>query len=111
MTINAARADRSALAPAAPAALVAPQGAALDPARCCKTPTDAWPTYHGDYSGRRYSTLKQINADNVKNLQLAWVYRAEHVAGAARIVGGEGPDAPAGRGQRVRRADASSRRR
>jgi glucose dehydrogenase len=28
--------------------------------------------YHGDYTGRRYSTLTQVNADNVRNLQLAW---------------------------------------
>ncbi len=41
-----------------------------------KPPIDSWPTYHGDYSGRRYSTLKQINASNVKNLTLAWMYRA-----------------------------------
>src|SRR5438105_529069 len=56
-------------------------------------PTDSWPTYHGDYSGRRYSTLKQINAANVKGLTLAWVYRAS-TSRAGAIVGGEGPDAP-----------------
>jgi glucose dehydrogenase len=38
-------------------------------------PVDSWPTYHGDYSGRRYSTLKQIDTATVKNLTLAWVYR------------------------------------
>src|SRR4051812_6555182 len=38
-------------------------------------PVDSWPTYHGDYTGRRYSTLKQINTANVKSLSLAWVYR------------------------------------
>ncbi len=56
---------------------------------------DAWPTYHGDYSGRRYSTLTQINRTTVKNLALAWVTR---VNGSARraIVGGEGPDPGAG---------------
>ncbi len=56
-------------------------------------PTDAWPTYHGDYTGRRFSTLKQINAGNVKNLTLAWVYRLNTSRGGA-IVGGEGPDTP-----------------
>src|SRR5260370_26232767 len=40
-----------------------------------QTPIDSWPTYHGDLSGRRYSTLKQINAGNVKGLALARVYR------------------------------------
>ncbi len=56
-------------------------------------PTDAWPTYNGDYSGRRYSTLKQVNTANVKNLTLAWVYRL-NTSRAGAIVGGEGPDTP-----------------
>ena len=34
-----------------------------------------WPTYNGDYSGRRFSELTQINKDNVKSLSLSWVYR------------------------------------
>ncbi len=33
-----------------------------------------WLTYSGGYGGNRYSLLTQINADNVKNLQLKWVY-------------------------------------
>jgi acido-empty-quinoprotein group A len=33
---------------------------------------DQWSTYNGDDSGRRYSTLSQINAANVKNLTLQW---------------------------------------
>ncbi len=37
----------------------------LDPALLRKPATDAWPTYHGDYSGRHYSTLRQINDLNV----------------------------------------------
>ncbi len=49
----------------------------LDPAKLLKLPTDTWPTYNGDYSGRRYSPLKQIDARNVKSLALAWAYRAE----------------------------------
>ena len=32
-----------------------------------------WPTFNGDYSGRRFSPLTQINKDNIKNLTLAWV--------------------------------------
>jgi acido-empty-quinoprotein group A len=65
----------------------------LDPGLLTKPPTDAWPTYHGDYSGRRYSTLSQINAANVKNLALAWVYRANTSStGANTVVGGEGPE-------------------
>jgi len=63
------------------------QGPALDQALLLKPPTDAWPSYHGDYSGRRYSTLTQINADNVKNLQLAWVYRLNTSRALANISG------------------------
>lgn len=51
-----------------------PTGALLKPA------TTTWPTYNGDYSGRRYSTLDQINASNVGNLRLAWVF-ATHTQG------------------------------
>lgn len=32
-----------------------------------------WLTYSGAYNGQRYSTLSQINAANVKKLQVAWV--------------------------------------
>ena len=34
-----------------------------------------WPVYGHDPGGMRHSPLKQINASNVKNLTLAWVYR------------------------------------
>src|ERR1043165_9106980 len=40
-----------------------------------KQPVDAWPTYNGDYSGRRFSPLNQINAGNVHTLALAWAAR------------------------------------
>jgi alcohol dehydrogenase (cytochrome c) len=43
-------------------------GQALDPAKLLQPPTDTWPTFHGDYSGRRYSPLSQINASNVRSL-------------------------------------------
>lgn len=35
-----------------------------------------WPVYGGNKAGNRYSPLKQINLDNVNNLELAWTYRA-----------------------------------
>jgi alcohol dehydrogenase (cytochrome c) len=47
----------------------------LDPAKLQQPPTDTWPTYNGDYSGRRFSTLSKINTANVNALTLAWVYR------------------------------------
>lgn len=39
-------------------------------------PTDTWPTYNGDYSGRRFSPLGQIQTSNVSGLALAWMYQA-----------------------------------
>jgi len=33
-----------------------------------------WPTYNGTLAGNRYSALDQVNAGNVQNLQLEWVY-------------------------------------
>ena len=36
---------------------------------------DAWPTYSGDYSGKRYSALTQLNRQNVRNLTMAWTRR------------------------------------
>ena len=47
----------------------------LDPARLAKAPTDSWPSFNGDYSGRRFSPLTDINASNVTSLSLAWVHR------------------------------------
>jgi alcohol dehydrogenase (cytochrome c) len=47
----------------------------LDPAKLGQAPSDTWPTYNGDYSGRRFSPLKQITGANVGSMTLAWVYR------------------------------------
>jgi alcohol dehydrogenase (cytochrome c) len=33
----------------------------LDPRDIAKPLSDSWPAYSGDYSGRRYSALKQTN--------------------------------------------------
>src|SRR4051794_19750123 len=63
---------------------------ALDPALLLKPPTEAWPTYNGDYSGRRFSPLSQINSSNIKSLNLAWVYRVNVGETSGAIVGGEG---------------------
>ncbi len=64
---------------------------------------DSWPTYNGDYSGKRYSLLTQINRSNVKQLTLAWSTRVTAGPGnpggggrffrqtAPVIIGGEGP--------------------
>ena len=47
----------------------------LDPSVLSHPPVDSWPTYNGDYSGRRFSTLTKINDQNVKSLSLAWMYQ------------------------------------
>src|SRR5260370_18553506 len=43
-------------------------------------PADSWPGYHGDYSGRRHSSIRQITPRNVKNLSLAWAFQTGHTA-------------------------------
>ena len=45
-----------------------------------KPPPDTWPTYNGDYSGQRYSALKQINTSNINSLTLAWAFQAHAAA-------------------------------
>lgn len=35
-----------------------------------------WPVYGGNKAGNRYSPLTQINSDNVRNLEVAWMYNA-----------------------------------
>jgi alcohol dehydrogenase (cytochrome c) len=49
-----------------------------------------WLSYHGDYSGRRYTSLQQVTRDNVSQLQLQWVFHSRNVnlAGAAPVVVG-----------------------
>jgi alcohol dehydrogenase (cytochrome c) len=56
-------------------AIAGQSGRALDPAKLLSPGTDTWPTYNGDYSGRRFSTLTKINASNVDALSLAWTFR------------------------------------
>jgi alcohol dehydrogenase (cytochrome c) len=79
-----------------PAALGA-QGRGVDPADLLRPLSASWPTYNGDYTGRRYSALDQIDRSNVRNLTLAWMIRVTPGAGGGRfgrgaptIVGGEG---------------------
>ena len=65
----------------------APQSGGLDPAAIRMPLSDTWPVYSGDYTGRRYSALRQVNQATVKNLTLAWLSRL--TAGTAES-GGEG---------------------
>src|SRR5271170_4388686 len=52
----------------------------VDKAMLLKPPADSWPSYHGDYSGRRHSRLTQITPQNVNNLSLAWAFQTERTA-------------------------------
>jgi alcohol dehydrogenase (cytochrome c) len=81
-------------------AMLMGQGASgVDPADLLKPLKDSWPTYSGDYTGKRYSVLDQINQSNVMHLTLAWMCRVtagpgQGGRGGGRqnvIVGGEGP--------------------
>ncbi len=56
------------------AAVAAQQSAGLTVAQIEKPSPDSWPTYNGDYSGRRFSPLTTINDSNVKHLSLAWIH-------------------------------------
>jgi alcohol dehydrogenase (cytochrome c) len=67
-----------------------PAQGGLDPAAILKPLADSWPTYSGDYSGRRYSALTQINHTTVKNLTLAWVARVAAGTGATGAAAGFG---------------------
>jgi alcohol dehydrogenase (cytochrome c) len=66
------------------------QGKGIDPAQLLKPLADEWPTHNGDYSGKRYSALKQVNQTTVKNLTLAWVARLKEGAGNNFGFGGRG---------------------
>jgi len=72
-----------------PIALMA-QGGGLEPSDMLKPLKDSWPTYNGDYTGRRYSLLTQIDQTTVKNLTLGWFTKVAAGNGGNVIVGGEG---------------------
>src|SRR2546423_1733259 len=46
-------------------------------------PTDSWPTYNGDFSGRRFSPAAKINATNVKSMSLAWTWKLTASGGSS----------------------------
>src|ERR1700687_2678700 len=66
-------------------------GQFLDPSVLKKAnATDAWPTYHSDYSGKRYSTMIHTTGVNIAPLALAWAFKALETAETATNVGGPG---------------------
>jgi alcohol dehydrogenase (cytochrome c) len=70
---------------ASAAVLVGTAQSGLDPAKLLKPGTDSWPSYNGDYTGRRFSTLTKINDGNIGALSLAWVYRLNPGAGSSNV--------------------------
>ena len=95
MTFEATTAHVAPLLPAPPCCCSGPWAR---PGRAPEAARRPWPTYNGDYSGKRYSPLTQINR-RVKNLTLAWIDQADRRSRAAAaaaaaagplIVGGEG---------------------
>jgi alcohol dehydrogenase (cytochrome c) len=87
-----------------------PSTGGLDPVTLLAPLGRSWTSYSGDYSGRRFSALSQVNRATVKTLSLAWTARLTGGPGqvpstlpqpagappAARLVpttvGGPGPD-------------------
>lgn len=45
-----------------------------------RTAAENWVSYNGDYSGRRYSALSQLNPQNVGALQAEWVFHANNTS-------------------------------
>ena len=72
------------------------QGGGLDPASLLAPLENSWPTYSGDYSGRRYSMLTQVNTDNVQQLTLAWTRTLD--SGMPALEGPSAPDFIGGEG-------------
>lgn len=52
----------------------------VKPQELMKPLSNDWPTFNGDYSGRRYSALSQIDQSNVGKLTLAWMMQLKSVA-------------------------------
>ena len=77
---------------AATATVVAQTGA---PTSAFRALADEWLTYGGDYTGRRYSALTQVDRSNVGQLGLRWVTRiAPGIPAAAGRFGGFGNAGP-----------------
>ena len=45
-----------------------------------KNNLEKWHRSHGNHSSNRFSNLKDINLDNIKNLELAWKYQFDQIS-------------------------------
>ena len=61
----------------------------LDPADLLKPAGDSWTNYHGDYTGKRHSSLTQITPRNVDDLGLAWAFQ-NRSAGTDQVIPSHG---------------------
>lgn len=57
-----------------------PQGLDPNALKLFGQPQDSWPTYNGDYSGRRFSAISQINQKNIGSLKTKWKYKISGIA-------------------------------
>ena len=79
-----------------PAGLAGQERGGLDPASLREPLNASWPTYSGDYSGRRYSQLTQVTTDTVEHLSLAWTRELD--TGMPALTGGAAPTFIGGEG-------------
>jgi alcohol dehydrogenase (cytochrome c) len=75
--------------------LVAPEhaiGSAVHAEDLLASPPGAnWTSYNGDYTGRRYSSLREIDSTNVHQLRAAWVFHpgnSQNLEATPIVVGG-----------------------
>ena len=45
-----------------------------------------WSHYYGSSNGWRYSTLKQINKNNVGKLKVVWIHQADDLTGGMQTM-------------------------
>lgn len=57
----------------------------LDPKVIVDPIPGSWPTYNGDYSGRRYSPLKQVNQETIPRLNLTWSFATDVKSGTEMV--------------------------
>jgi alcohol dehydrogenase (cytochrome c) len=63
----------------------------VSPSDIVSVPGANWPSYNGDYSGRRFTSLAEITSGNVANLRTQWVFHSQnsnHLEGTPVVVNG-----------------------
>jgi alcohol dehydrogenase (cytochrome c) len=52
----------------------------VDTGMLLQRPSANWPQFNGDYTGQRFSPLKQIDRSNVASLTLAWAFQTRQAS-------------------------------